>query len=133
MVDLVRELEGGGEVERLAAMNVAERLGYLSPRLEELTKAPPAEGRHGPPRHRQPSIARAIEGCSACIFQPVAQGPIKALVPQDLGLLGSRDPRYGGRIDPRAVCATGCFMHPGHARNYPAAHSPSWSIRPSKR
>jgi hypothetical protein len=42
MVDLVRELEGGGEVERLAAMDVAERLGYLWPRLEELTKDPPA-------------------------------------------------------------------------------------------
>ena len=42
VVDLVRELEGGGEVERLAAMDVAEGLGYLWPRLGELTKAPPA-------------------------------------------------------------------------------------------
>ena len=42
MVDLVRELEGGGEVERLAAMDVAAGLGYLWPRLGELTKAPPA-------------------------------------------------------------------------------------------
>jgi hypothetical protein len=31
MADLVRELEGGGEVERLAAMDVAEGLGYLRP------------------------------------------------------------------------------------------------------
>jgi hypothetical protein len=42
MVDLVRELDGGGEVERLAAMDVAAGFGYLWPRLEELTKAPPA-------------------------------------------------------------------------------------------
>jgi hypothetical protein len=42
MVDLVRKLEVGGEVERLAAMDVAEGPGYLWPRLEELTKAPPA-------------------------------------------------------------------------------------------
>ena len=42
MVDLVRGLERGGEVKRLAAMDVAERLGYLWPRLEERTKAPPA-------------------------------------------------------------------------------------------
>ena len=42
-----------------------------------------------------------------CIKQPVAQTPIKALVPEDLGLLGSRNPRYRGRIDPRAVYATG--------------------------
>ena len=38
MVDLVHELEGGGEVERLAAMDVIEGLGYLWPRLQELTK-----------------------------------------------------------------------------------------------
>jgi hypothetical protein len=39
MVDLVHELEGGGEVERLAAMDVIEGLGYLWPRLQELTKS----------------------------------------------------------------------------------------------
>ena len=42
MVDLVHELEGGGEVERLAAMDIAEGLGYLWPRLQELTKVLPA-------------------------------------------------------------------------------------------
>lgn len=42
MVDLVHELEGGGEVERLAAMDVVEGLGYLWPRLQELTKILPA-------------------------------------------------------------------------------------------
>jgi hypothetical protein len=38
MVDLVHELEGDGEVKRLAAMDIAEGLGYLWPRLQELTK-----------------------------------------------------------------------------------------------
>jgi len=42
MVDLVRELEGDGEVERLAAMDVSEGLGYLWPRLRELRKVLPA-------------------------------------------------------------------------------------------
>ena len=41
VVDLVHELEGG-EVARLAAMDVAEGLGYLWPRLSELTKVLPA-------------------------------------------------------------------------------------------
>jgi tRNA(adenine34) deaminase len=41
MVDLVHELEDGGEVERLAAMDVADGLGYLWPRLQELTKILP--------------------------------------------------------------------------------------------
>jgi len=39
---LVHELEGGGEVERLAAMDVVEGLGHLWPRLQELTKVLPA-------------------------------------------------------------------------------------------
>jgi tRNA(Arg) A34 adenosine deaminase TadA len=39
VVDLVRELQDAGEVERLAAMDVTEGLGYLWPRLQELTKA----------------------------------------------------------------------------------------------
>src|SRR5271170_4604469 len=30
-----------------------------------------------------------------CIVQPVAQSPIKALAPEDLGMLGSRNPRHG--------------------------------------
>lgn len=34
----------------------------------------------------------------ACIVQPVAQSTIKALAPEDLGMLGSRNPRYG--VDP---------------------------------
>jgi tRNA(Arg) A34 adenosine deaminase TadA len=38
MVDLVHELEGGGEAQRLAAMEVNEALGYLWPRLQELTE-----------------------------------------------------------------------------------------------
>jgi hypothetical protein len=42
MVDLVYELEGDGEVERLAAMDVVEGLGHLWPRLQELTKVLPA-------------------------------------------------------------------------------------------
>lgn len=41
MVDLVHELQDGGEVERLAAMEVDEALGYLWPRLRELTEVPP--------------------------------------------------------------------------------------------
>ncbi len=36
VVDLVHELERGGEVERLATMDVAEGLRYLWPRLQEL-------------------------------------------------------------------------------------------------
>jgi hypothetical protein len=38
MVDLVHRLEDGGEAERLAAMEVNEALGYLWPRLRELTE-----------------------------------------------------------------------------------------------
>jgi hypothetical protein len=35
---MVHELEGGGEAERLAAMEVNEALGYLWPRLQELAE-----------------------------------------------------------------------------------------------
>ena len=42
MVDLVHELEGGGEMEHLAAMDVVQGLGYLWPRLRNLTDALPA-------------------------------------------------------------------------------------------
>ena len=42
MVDLVHQLEGRGEVRRLAAMDVAEGLGYLWPHLQELTGILPA-------------------------------------------------------------------------------------------
>jgi tRNA(Arg) A34 adenosine deaminase TadA len=45
MVDLVHELAGGGEVERLAAMDVVEGLGYLWPRLRELTRSPSPDPR----------------------------------------------------------------------------------------
>ena len=38
VADLVHELEDGREVERLAAMEVDEALGYLWPRLQELTR-----------------------------------------------------------------------------------------------
>jgi tRNA(Arg) A34 adenosine deaminase TadA len=38
LVDLVHELEDDGEDERLAAMEVNEALGYLWPRLQDLTK-----------------------------------------------------------------------------------------------
>ena len=41
MIDLVHELEDRCEVERLASMDVAEGLGYLWPRLQELTKILP--------------------------------------------------------------------------------------------
>ncbi len=42
MVDLVHELTGGRELKRLAAMDVTEGLGYLWPRLRELTQTMPA-------------------------------------------------------------------------------------------
>jgi tRNA(Arg) A34 adenosine deaminase TadA len=42
MIDLVRELEDGGEADSLAAMEVDEALGYLWPRLLELTQVMPA-------------------------------------------------------------------------------------------
>jgi tRNA(adenine34) deaminase len=42
MADLAYELEDGGEAEHLAAMEVNEALGYLWPRLQELTKVMPA-------------------------------------------------------------------------------------------
>ena len=38
MVDLVHELEDGGEAGRLAVMEVNEAFGYLWPRLQELTE-----------------------------------------------------------------------------------------------
>jgi hypothetical protein len=38
MVSLVHELEDGRGVEHLAAMEVNEALGYLWPRLQELTQ-----------------------------------------------------------------------------------------------
>jgi hypothetical protein len=41
MVDLVHDLKSSGEVERLAGMDIVEGLGYLWPRLQELTKALP--------------------------------------------------------------------------------------------
>ena len=41
MIDLVRELEDSGEAERLLAMEVSEALGYLWPRLQELTDVMP--------------------------------------------------------------------------------------------
>ena len=41
-VDLVHELTGSGEVDRLAAMGVAEGLRYLWPQLQELINALPA-------------------------------------------------------------------------------------------
>ena len=42
MVDLEHKLEGGGEMGHLAAMDVVEGLGYLWPRLRDLTDALPA-------------------------------------------------------------------------------------------
>lgn len=38
IVDLVHELKGGETVARLATMDVVEGLGYLWPRLQELTQ-----------------------------------------------------------------------------------------------
>jgi tRNA(Arg) A34 adenosine deaminase TadA len=40
MIDLVHELEDGGEVERLAAMEVDDALGYLWPRLQACAPRP---------------------------------------------------------------------------------------------
>jgi tRNA(Arg) A34 adenosine deaminase TadA len=42
LTDLWHELEDGGEADRLAAMEVNEALGYLWPRLQELTAVLPA-------------------------------------------------------------------------------------------
>jgi tRNA(Arg) A34 adenosine deaminase TadA len=42
VVDLVHDLEDDGEVERLAAMEINEALGYLWPQLQKLTKTMPA-------------------------------------------------------------------------------------------
>ena len=42
MMDLIRELQGAGEVPRLAAMEVGAAFGYLRPRLSELTRILPA-------------------------------------------------------------------------------------------
>ena len=42
VADLVHELEDGGEVARLAAMDAAEGLGYLWPRLQDLARVLPA-------------------------------------------------------------------------------------------
>ncbi len=42
LIDLVHELEDGGEAENLAAMEVDKALGYLWPRLQELTEVMPA-------------------------------------------------------------------------------------------
>ena len=44
--------------------------------------------------------------------QPVAQSPIKAMAPEDLGLPGSRNPRYRGQSILGVVYATGWNMHP---------------------
>ena len=38
VIDLVHDLEDGGEAQRLAAMEVNEALGHLWPRLQELTE-----------------------------------------------------------------------------------------------
>jgi hypothetical protein len=49
-----------------------------------------------------------IDSCPRRIFQPVAQSPIKALVPENLGLLGGGNPRYRGRVPPGAVYYGSC-------------------------
>jgi hypothetical protein len=80
---------------------------------------PPAVG-CGPPGRRPGRLApcggarpwsvatsRPWSRPGTCITQPVAQSPIEALAPEDLGLLVSRNPRYGGRVSLRAVYATG--------------------------
>ena len=68
-VDLVHELEGSGEVERLAAMDVAQGLGYLWPRLRELADGP-ARLRTGRDTAASPAVPRSqsATGCSARIF-----------------------------------------------------------------
>jgi tRNA(adenine34) deaminase len=50
MLDLVHELADRGEIEGLAAMEVSEALGYLWPRLQELTASMNSSGRA---RYRQ--------------------------------------------------------------------------------
>ena len=68
VVDLVRELEGGGEVERLAAMDVIEGLGHLWPRLQ----APRSRGLPGkgaaaarPSGHRTQDLLRLLVSSGA--------------------------------------------------------------------
>jgi hypothetical protein len=53
------------------------------------------------PTTRQLRFA-SIHGRPAWVIQPVTQTSVKAQAPEDLGLLGSRSPRYGGRVDPCA-------------------------------
>jgi len=51
--------------------------------------------------------------------QPVAQTPVKAPAPEDLGLLGGKGGKYRGRVGLLAVCATGWNMQD---RLAPEAH-----------
>jgi tRNA(Arg) A34 adenosine deaminase TadA len=43
MIDLVHELDDGGDVQRLVTMEVHEGLGYLWPRIRELAEVSPAD------------------------------------------------------------------------------------------
>jgi hypothetical protein len=57
MIDLVRGLEDGGEAESLTSMEVDEALGYLWPRLQELTQVMPAHGAVPRRREQQPEMS----------------------------------------------------------------------------
>ena len=71
------------------------------------------------PRSRAPAVhvmipkyliaaeARVLCARRRCITQLVAQTPIKAPAPQDLGLLGSRGSEYGAESILTPVCARG--------------------------
>jgi hypothetical protein len=61
-------------------------------------------------------------GCR-CMIQPVAQTPIKALAPEDLGLLGSRNTRYGVE----SILAP--FMQQAGLCSYPVAHGVEPGLR----
>ena len=63
------------------------------------------------PLSEEPARSTLTRTRPACMFQPVAQTLAEALAPEDLGLLVGNRSRYGGRAGPRAVCATGWFMH----------------------
>ncbi len=95
-------------IENLPPTNSKTDLGAAaqstcSPHLmsTEATYKPPRSGRRSvikgtfalPPAQQAP--AGLTRGRQACIFQPVAQAPVRAPAPEDLGLLGSKGGKYG--------------------------------------
>jgi hypothetical protein len=53
------------------------------------------------------------------MIQPVAQTQVHVLAPEDVELLGTRDPTYRGRVGTRPLCATGWIIHALDARERP--------------